>query len=208
MQCASASAACIVIIYSTLWNAYLLCGSVGVVCVARYHVHTASSRFVDHGVVLPYRSLFSTSTMPNNLLENLVAHRESHPYFTDRGSDTLDYLSTVVLLGRWAYLVLLWRPLQPVIYKGWSSFQLHRGQGSVSSSPCFPTDRRTAEKRSSLNEKREIARSVLQTFSHGNTSISSLPIVSLVLTPRPIILRFVPTFADATWSFQCYFRDD
>ena len=24
--------------------------------VARYHVHTASSRFVDHGVVLPYRS--------------------------------------------------------------------------------------------------------------------------------------------------------
>ena len=24
--------------------------------IARYHVHTASSRFIDHGVVLPYRS--------------------------------------------------------------------------------------------------------------------------------------------------------
>ena len=49
MQCASASAACIIIII--IYNAYLLRRSVGVV-----RVHTASSRFVDHGVVLPYRS--------------------------------------------------------------------------------------------------------------------------------------------------------
>ena len=47
--------------------------------VARYPVHTASSRFVDHGVILPYRSeikVFKQKKRGKNV--NVIGVGEAH----------------------------------------------------------------------------------------------------------------------------------